>query len=365
MRAASSCTPGSILFARLLPPTASASARFVTRLHPEWIRRYGNLLLLDPGEPAARAYVQSVILDVLRRYDVDGIHIDDYFYPYPVKDKSGAILPFPDDPTWRRYESGGGRLDRGDWRRDNINQFVEGTYRAIKAEKHWVKFGISPFGIWRPRVPESIEAKLDAYGQLYADSRRWLQEGWCDYLSPQLYWPIDLPAQSFPVLYDWWVRQNRAGHHLWPGLASERIGPQRSAQEIARELAITRGEAKDPGQLFWDMKSLMRDVGGIDAILRDGAYHEPALVPASPWLGADPPSAPRLNVESNRVSWKTTGDIPARWWAVQMKTGAEWKYQLLPAGRDSVILVEGTKVAAVRAIDRFGNASPAAEISVK
>ena len=358
-------------FRALTSLNASASENHVTHRHAEWIRPYGNLLLVDPGEPAAREYIRNVILDVVRRYDVDGIHIDDYFYPYPSKDKSGTVIPFPDDGSWQRYQAGGGKLSRGDWRRDNINQFVESTYRAIKAEKSWVKFGISPFGIWRPHVPETIEAKLDAYDQLHADSRRWLQEGWCDYLSPQLYWPIAPAAQSFPVLFEWWRGQSRAGRHVWPGIATERIGAQRPAEEIIRELEITRGlpngnaRNSTAGQVFWDAKSLMKDAGGIDGRLKEGPYVEPALVPACPWLGAQLPAMPRAAREESRVTWKSTGDDPARWWAVQEKTGEVWRYRLLPAATESIPLANGVAAVAIRAVDRFGNAGPPVVVQIK
>jgi len=360
-------------FRALTSLQASVSASHVTRVHPEWVRKYGGQLLLDPGEPAVRDYVRRVILDVVKRYDVDGVHIDDYFYPYPIRDKAGVIAPFPDDATWQRYLTGGGKLNRGDWRRENINEFVESTYRSIKAEKRWVKFGISPFGIWRPRVPESIEAKLDAYDQLYADSRRWLQEGWCDYFSPQLYWPIEPAAQSFPVLYQWWSQQNRTGRHLWPGMATERIGPQRPAQEIARQIAITRQTAPDPagaplsvpGQICWDMKSLMRDLGGIDAVLREGAYRDVALVPACPWLGSQNPSIPSVSQTARGITWKSVGEIPSRWWAVQTRNKGKWRLQVLPADASEAAVEEGADTVAVKAIDRYGNASRPAVVEIR
>ncbi len=355
---------------RALPSAnAAAAPTHVTRAHPAWICKYGGQLVLDPGEPAVREYVRRVILDIVKRYDLDGLHIDDYFYPYPVKDKSGAIVPFPDDATWQQYVAGGGKLTREDWRRSNINDFVESTYRAIKAEKRWVKFGISPFGIWRPRVPDTIEARLDAYDQLFADARHWLQEGWCDYFSPQLYWPIEPAAQSFPVLYRWWSEQNRTGRHLWPGLATERIGPERPAGEIIRQIAITReatpanaanpGSAAKQGQVFWDAKSLMRDLGGINARLRNEAYSEVALVPACPWLGTSTPDKPTVVVDARNAGWKPAGDVAARWWAVQVRNKGQWSLRVLPADTTTFPLEKGTEAVAVRAIDRCGNASEA------
>jgi uncharacterized lipoprotein YddW (UPF0748 family) len=248
----------------------------VTQTHPEWVRRYGGQLWLDPGEPKARQYVLDVILDVVKRYDIDGVHIDDYFYPYP---KGGA--DFPDDATWKTFGASSGK-SRADWRRDNINRFVADMYHQVKAAKPSVRVGISPFGIWRPHVPETIEAQLDAFSQLFADSRLWLQNGWCDYLAPQLYWPSAPAKQSFPVLLEWWRSQSREGRPVWPGLATERIGARIPAKEIADQIALTRrgvpaGTA--PGHIHWSMAALMRDQGGVDEALSQDAYRERAESP--------------------------------------------------------------------------------------
>ena len=201
-------------FRALLPEDKTFVAlNHISKTHPELIRQYGDQTWLDPGEPAAREHVLRVILDVVRRYDVDGVQFDDYFYPYPEKDAAGRGLNFPDDASWRKY---GGNLNRDDWRRQNINQFVHDVYQNIKAAKPWVKFGVSPFGIWRPGSPKTILG-LDAYANLYADSRLWLASGWVDYFSPQLYWPVDAPQQSFPALLNWWTAQNVNNRGLWPG----------------------------------------------------------------------------------------------------------------------------------------------------
>lgn len=238
----------------------------VARVHPGWVRKYGGQLWLDPGVPEARRYVLDVMLDVVRRYDIDGVHIDDYFYPYP---KGGA--DFPDGATWARRGVASG-LSRGDWRRDNVNRFVEEMYRSVKAVKPAVRVGISPFGIWRPGVPATIEAQLDSYEQLFADSRKWLAEGWCDYLAPQLYWSCEPAKQSFPVLLDWWRAQSRAGKPIWPGIATERIGAARPASEIARQIALTRRGTSQPGHIHWNMKALMKNQGGVNAVLKRDVY---------------------------------------------------------------------------------------------
>jgi len=239
----------------------------ITRTHPEWIRKHGSLLWIDPGEPAAREYVQNVILDVVRRYDIDGVHLDDYFYPYPAK----GVGDFADGPSWKSRGVATG-MTRSDWRRDNINRFVEALYRRVKAEKAGVEVGFSPFGIWRPGVPSTIEAGLDAYEMLYCDARLWLAKGWCDYLAPQLYWSIQPAKQSFPVLLDWWRAQSTAGRPIWPGIATERIGSQRPAKEIAAQIALTRRGTAQPGHIHWNMRALMQNRGGIADLLKKEVY---------------------------------------------------------------------------------------------
>ncbi|MBA3833056.1 MAG: family 10 glycosylhydrolase [Chthoniobacterales bacterium] len=248
--------------------------KHVAKEHPEWVRRFGRQLWIDPGEPAARSYVISVITDIVRRYDIDGLHLDDYFYPYPLK--SGAAS-FPDDSSWQRYGIKSG-MTRADWRRDNINDFVHSMYRAVKATKPSVRVGISPFGIWRPGVPPTTTAGLDAYAELFADSRKWLAQGWVDYLAPQLYWSIRPADQSFPVLLNWWRAQSH-GTPVWPGIATERIGTKRPAREIIEQIELTRRGTSSPGHIHWSMKALMRNQGGIDNLLRAGPYAEKAGAP--------------------------------------------------------------------------------------
>jgi uncharacterized lipoprotein YddW (UPF0748 family) len=250
-------------------------ANHVAKEHPEWVRHFGKQLWIDPGEPAARAYVISVITDIVRRYPVDGVHLDDYFYPYPLRPGEAT---FPDASTWERYGQKSG-LSRADWRRENINDFVRDMYRAVKRTKTHVRVGISPFGIWRPGVPPTTTAGLDAYGQLFADSRKWLAEGWVDYLAPQLYWSIRPAAQSFPVLLNWWRAQSH-GTPIWPGIATERIGSKRPAREIVEQIEMTRRGTESPGQIHWSMKALMRNQGGIDRLLEDGPYAEKAALPS-------------------------------------------------------------------------------------
>ncbi|MCD6308230.1 MAG: family 10 glycosylhydrolase, partial [Candidatus Latescibacteria bacterium] len=184
----------------------------------------GGYYWLDPAMKGTQDHSFAVVMDVVGRYDIDGVHFDDYFYPYPSYNNGGD---FPDDESWKRYVDGGGKLSRGNWRRKNVDTFVERVYRGIRKAKPRVRFGMSPFGIWRPYFPQSIRG-LDQYDVLYADAKRWLNEGWVDYFTPQLYWPIRQIPQSYPVLLSWWARENTRNRNLWPGLYTSRARDGRS-----------------------------------------------------------------------------------------------------------------------------------------
>ncbi|HEY3602244.1 MAG TPA: family 10 glycosylhydrolase [Chthoniobacterales bacterium] len=261
-------------FRAAISTTQRLPENHVAKKHPEWVRRFGKQLWIDPGDPDARQYVIDVISDLVGRYNVDGLHLDDYFYPYPLR---AGESTFPDESTWQRFGRSSG-LSRAEWRRQNINDFVHTLYDTVKALKPRARVGISPFGIWRPGVPSTIRAGVDSYGQLFADSRKWLAQGWVDYLAPQLYWSIEPSEQSFPVLLDWWRAQSH-GKPIWPGIATERIGSKRPAREIVKQIELTRRGTSSPGQIHWSMKALMRDQGGIDELLRRGPYAEKAELP--------------------------------------------------------------------------------------
>ncbi len=242
---------------------------------------------------------------------------------------------------------------------------IERLYQAIKAEKPRVKFGVSPAGIWRPGNPPQIKG-FDPYAQIFADSRKWLNNGWLDYFSPQLYWDIDAPAQSYPVLLNWWAGQNLMHRHLWPGISVEKLGKGRSASEIVNQILRTRQQTGATGNIFWDGRPLMENRANILEALRREVYSQPALIPISPWLDSAPPAQPKVYTGhdgSNNVRFALeTGDKEEAWlWLVQTKTGADWKLQILP-GRvkvtESFDSRELPRYVAVSAVDRCGNASP-------
>lgn len=348
-------------FRASLPPSQARSPaawNHLSRNHPEWVRRYGDLLWLDPGEPAARQHVLDVVMDVVRRYDVDGVAFDDYFYPYPQTDAAGRTIDFPDGASWRKYGVPSG-MSRDDWRRANVSGFVQSVYRTIHAFKPWVKFGVSPFGIWRPGYPKQIQG-LDAYAKLYADSRLWLANGWVDYLSPQLYWPIDPPQQSFSVLLDWWSAQNVKHRHLWPSLDAANVGVKWSPDEIARQIQIVRRQPGATGEIFYHLRNLLENHALADVVRTQ--FSQPALVPASPWLDAIPPDKPKLTatIEKSRVwaHWETAGSEPAWLWVLQFRINGVWTTEILPASQTSRTFFDATPdVISVRAVDRTENLS--------
>ena len=297
--AASSCTPGSTPTARATRRRSRRWRRRTWRVRqPALVRRYGDQLWLDPGEPAAAAHTLAVVADVVRRYDIDGVHIDDYFYPYPVKaGRRRAALPRR--RVLRALPAGGGTLARDDWRRANVDALVQELHAAVQRIKPWVRFGISPFGLGRPdRRPPGISG-FSQYDKLYADVERWLENGWLDYLAPQLYWPIDRAGQAFPVLLDYWMAQNRAapprlaGAVHEPGRARRAAGPRALAGARDRRpggAAAQRAPAAG-GHIHFSMVALMQDRDGIATLLQQAPM--PAGAGAGHALAGRPAAAAR------------------------------------------------------------------------
>ncbi len=341
------------------------SKSHISQTRPGLVKTFGKMLWLDPGEREVQEHVLRVVLDLVQRYDLDGLHFDDYFYPYPAKDRSGKALPFPDWTSWKRYTEGGGKLARADWRRQNVNTLVRRVHEGIKARKPWVKFGISPFGIWRPGSPAQIKG-LDSYDALYADSRRWLAEGWVDYLAPQLYWDENKPETSFNALLGWWTQQNPLQRHVWPGLSASRIGSSRPPAEIIRQILEIRRQPGSDGNLQWSIRPFLENRRSVNDAFKE-IYPRPALVPAAPWLDARAPVAPQLSTQLNRdgsvkVNWRAGSAESIHQWVVQHRSGNEWTTQILRGTRTNETLAAtvAADAVAVTAIDHFGNASPPA-----
>lgn len=334
---------------RALPNFKTPAARnHVTRMKPGVIRRFKSSLWMDPASRWTQQRTLQVMMDVVRRYDIDGLHIDDYFYPYPQVNKQGrALQQFPDGKTPSQ-------------RRAAVDGFVQQMYSSVKRAKPWVRVGISPFGIWRPGVPQGTTARIDAYHHLAADSRKWLAKGWCDYLSPQLYWRIN-SDQSYRLLLDWWKGQGP--RPVWPGIAAARVksteDPGRPASEILNQAKMSRQNPRNyVGQVYWSMKSLMQNRGGVSQLLQREFYQEPALVPPMPWSDQQRPATPVTRVMERGgktlVTWSRVRGCQK--YAVQARYGGKWRLvKVLPG--DSFALSGQVEAVAVSAVSRSGMTS--------
>lgn len=361
--------------------------------HPQVVKEYGRYLWMDPGEPGAAEQTLAVVLDVVRRYDIDGVQLDDYFYPYPIDAPNAggpgaeapaldggaaprAELEFPDQASWQRYLLAGGQLDKAGWRRQNVNQLIEALYLGVHREKSWVRVGIAPFGIGRPeRRPPGIVG-FSQYDKLYADAELWLANGWLDYLSPQLYWPVAQAPQAFDVLLDYWLAQNPRRRHVWPGLYTSRIdGSARSftPDEIVKQIGVTRSRAGADGQVHFSMVALMQNRQGVADQLKAGVYQSPALVPASPWLGTEAPAAPLVSLRREgrlvNVQLAAGAGKPVAEYALWARYGKVWRFAVAPGGHTSWPLAEDGATGpldelVVSAVDRLGNESARVSLPV-
>jgi len=380
---------------------SSPSPQHLSNTQPQLVRKYGSYLWIDPGEPAAVRHTLEVFLDVVRRYDIDGVQIDDYFYPYPIEAPSegnggnapGATpiaqkrqvseLDFPDESSWQAYLAKGGSLTRADWRRKNVDDLIELLYREIHREKKWLRFGVSPFGLGRPDNRPPGIAGFSQYDKLYANVELWLNKGWLDYLAPQLYWPINQTPQAFGVLLDYWAVENKQGRHLWPGLFTSRIENSDSSpkswppEEIRNQIDLIRSRPKAGGHIHFSMVALAENRKGVADQLRSGPYATAALVPATPWLDASVPPVPLAEVRRDPEAVRPltlrlrpgVGKPPAIY-AVWTRFGGEWRFSVQPASQPDLDLIEDPKLGEINAIvvtavDRLGNESPRAAIDLK
>ena len=346
--------------------------------HPSAVKHYGELWWMDPGDAFASQRTLEVVADVVRRYDVDGVHIDDYFYPYPIAaplppgakpnpNVPAPVVDFPDEPSWKLYRAGGGRLERADWRRQNVDQLVERLYRTVHSIRPQVLFGVSPFGLGRPdRRPPGIEG-FSQYDKLYANVELWLERGWLDYLAPQLYWPRAQKPQAFAALLDYWTRQNTTHRHLWPGLFTSSINdtPKSWAPaEILGQIELMRAAPAASGHIHYSMIALMEDRHGISAQLQAGPNASPVLTPATPWLGTVPSEAPELKKQKGgSVLVKIAPGATTANFAIWRRHGAVWIFST-QAANTPLVDVTGADAIVVSTVDRAGNESPRAALTL-
>lgn len=358
--------------------SANIAPDHMAKRRPEWMLAYGNTRMFDPGVPEVRRYLAEVIEDIVRRYDVDGVHFDDYFYPYP---EVGAVLD--DEASFRRY---GGGMRKDDWRRENINAFVRMVHQRIRMAKPKIKFGISPYAVWRNQRETAegspTEAGMNCYDHLYADVRLWLQKGWIDYVAPQAYQSSKHRKIPYQPLVAWWA-QNTFGRHLYVGHAAYRLlqSPEagwENPQEVPDQVRYNRTLPGVQGNVMYSSRSLLRNFGSLSDNLRERLYYHPALLPPMPWLDNTPPMPPQRPIVSRSakgivLSWQAPaqardGDRPAAYVIYSAPQGEQPDTErsahilaVVPAGSEFYVDVEAEAADQyhyrISSLDRFHNES--------
>lgn len=336
------------------PAAKTVSENHISKSRPDLVRKYGNFLWLDPTDDEVKQYSLSVVTDVVKRYDIDGVHFDDYFYPYPITE-NGKKVDFPDDKNWEKYKNAGGNLSRDDWRRKNVDDFINSVGREIKKIKPEIMYGISPFGV-----------SEENYKNLYADAEKWLREGWIDYFVPQLYWKIDRPNREFPLLLKFWESINAKKRHVWAGIGTYKLYNQNenySTAEIVNQILLTRQIQQTSGNIQFSFKSVRNNFDNLQKNLREKVYQKDAIIPFSPWIKNANIIAPKVSIFKNsknvRASWTEQGAKRAFWFIVYVKDKNGWSYSILPASQKSISLSADRKIEKiiVSSVDRLGNES--------
>ncbi|SCE67935.1 Uncharacterized lipoprotein YddW, UPF0748 family [Micromonospora echinospora] len=281
------------------------------RRNPSWVETYGGQLYYNPGIPAVRAFVQDAMMDAVSRYDIDGVHWDDYFYPYPVSGVS-----FPDQDTFAQYGAGFSNIN--DWRRNNVNLLVQEMGQKIHAAKSWVSFGISPFGIWRNASTDPLGSRtsgLQSYDAIYADTRRWVKQNWVDYIAPQIYWHIGHPAADYAELVRWWSQVTTGTNvQLVVGQATYRSGASgqdpawQNAGELTSHFTLNRSHPQVVGDIHFSAKDVRANrIGAMARVVADH-YSRPALLPVPLVRGGSAPGAPTLSSAT-----RSSGGVTLTW----------------------------------------------------
>ncbi|MFH1212697.1 MAG: family 10 glycosylhydrolase, partial [Candidatus Neomarinimicrobiota bacterium] len=273
----------------------TAATNHVSVLHPDWILTVGTLKILNPGLAEVRDYVTSIIKDVVERYDIDAVHFDDYFYPYEGIGSLDAV-------TFASYPRGFSNI--GDWRRDNVNIFVAQVDSMIHSTKPWVKFGISPFGIWKNGVPEGVIG-TSSYSAIYCDPIAWLNAGTVDYIAPQCYWKIG-GNQDYSKLAPWWAGQaSNFNRHLYVG---QIFGTSYTNTELPDQIEINRQTDGIQGNIIFRAAFLNSNSLGFADSLRTNIFKYPAITPSMAWRDQIAPECP-ANLQYTKISDRTTGLI--------------------------------------------------------
>jgi len=322
------------------------ASNHMANVYRQYAYPYNNLLWMDPGAQVVVDHLVRVIDDIVRRYNVDGIHFDDYFYPY----SDGT--QFPDTATYNAYYNAGGRLSRDDWRRDNVNRMVQRVYNTVKSIKPQVKFSISPFGLYRPGNAQGMPSPitgLDPYSTMYADSKYWLAQGWVDFFAPQLYWAIAPPQQSYPAVLDWWLNNNPLGRHIYAANGVYKMSDSNNwpVSEIENQIWISREQPRRDkrslGNIMYSAKFFRDNTKGIRDAFRTRVYTTKAVTPAMTWLASPPQPPTNVRVDNEVISWEQTAQ-EIKWWSVMRRdpTTNTWQqYEILPPHSTSLKVEPG------------------------
>ncbi len=272
--------------------SSSLSENHITKTHPSWIFSYDGKKYFNPALPEVRAYINKVVMNVVRQYDIDGVHFDDYFYPYPGK------TPLPDSSTFTANKRGQTNIE--DWRRENVDLLIKQVSDSIHHAKKYVKFGISPFGIWRNKEDDSRGSDsngFSGYSALYADVYKWTEKGWLDYVNPQIYFPFGYAPAAFEKLTNWWAA-NAFGKHVYLGLGVYRLTEKKNGwdkpSQMPDQIRYLRQNPNIQGMVYFSSKSLTNNLGGFQDSLRNDFNRQVALPPTMTWLDAIPPATPLL-----------------------------------------------------------------------
>jgi uncharacterized lipoprotein YddW (UPF0748 family) len=341
---------------------SAAVAPHIAVTDPDAVVTYGSALWMDPSRAVVQDRLAAVIRDVVTRYDVDGVHFDDYFYPYPI---SGAA--FADSAQFDRYRMGGGTLALADWRRDNVNRMVQRVATTVATARPDVRFGISPFGIYRPGMPTGISG-LDAYNAIYCDPVRWMREGWVDYLAPQLYWPSTQTAQAYGTLIAWWAGLATGGRSVFAGNNLGQLGSSAawSLDEFRRQITLTRAQSARGarGNIWFTVQPFQSNRMGVADAFRNEFYQLPALTP--PMAGTRPrPATPSVTVDARTLRLSHPDARGLRAWVVYREVRGAWEVdQIVPASL-SAATVSAAGAYAVSVANRFGDESLGAPATVR
>ena len=342
----------------------------VKKMPDNIVRLKNGMYWFDPSHIDTQNHVSKVIKDIVLRYDIDAVHFDDYFYPYA---SYNGGQDFPDFKTWLDYTSKGGKLSKPDWRRNSVNLIIKRIHKEIKEVKPYVKFGISPFGIWKPGYPKGISG-LSQFDELYADAKLWLNEGWIDYLAPQLYWPTTSKKQNFSALLEWWQSENVKKIHLWPGLNTVEVKAENRTKEIIKQIEISQELLPNSsGVIHWSIAGLINNPNLVHN-LKNTIYKEKAIIPKTPWIKGFSLEKPILKFTTNNNSvmadWSLSEDKNVFQWVVFCEYENDWETNIYTQNilsKNIAIHKEGKKLKTivVKAIDRLGNESEYTSISLR